>query len=85
MCAKAIGALLDTTHRCGRTRDRSRRGPVVHPPDPSLSSPIPQHFLGVALCIHVGMRYASWRFLIEGDKGMAQERQNLLTFIPSRG
>ena len=24
-------------------RFRSRRGPVVHPPDPFLSSPIPQH------------------------------------------
>ena len=27
-----------------RSLCRSRRSPVVHPPDPSLSSPIPQHF-----------------------------------------
>ena len=25
------------------THTRSRRGPAVHPPDPSLSYPIPQH------------------------------------------
>ena len=48
---------------------RSRRDPAAHPPDPSLSSPIPQH-----LDAPLGVAYIEWRFLIKGDKGLAQER-----------
>ena len=53
-----------------RIHTRSRRNPAAHPPDPSLSSPIPQHLTWFSV-------HAPWRFLIEGDKGMAQERQPL--------
>ena len=64
-------AIADFWHcRQRRARIRSRRGPVVHPPDPSLASPIPQHLEVTRLIDHV-----EWRFLIEGDKGMAQEQQ----------